>query len=154
MKFWSIIKVVLLIFASVVSIFDTSYVESESIIGWEPVIIGLLLFPIIVIIGLFVLVVIFRRRLDFEQPNWLSNPLNFSHPEHFFHLAGVIMLTSGVCGMLATYFRLGELGPISFVPITMGIGMMVGIWLLKIVYIMQSKSSNKSNQQGPSAGTR
>jgi hypothetical protein len=146
MKIWQVVKIALILIASVGAISDTSYTEIENEIGWEPVIVGLLLFPTMVVVGLFVLKVLFGRTLNFESPSLRSNPLDFSHPEHFLHLAGLIMLVSGVCGLVAGYFRSGELTPIIIVPAATGIGIMVGIHTLSMVHAAQGESSNKQRQ--------
>jgi hypothetical protein len=146
MKIWQVVKIALILIASVGAISDTSYTEIENEIGWELVIVGLLLFPTMVVVGLFVLKVLFGRTLNFESPSLRSNPLDFSHPEHFLHLAGLIMLASGVCGLVAGYFRSGELTPIKIVPVAMGIGIMVGIHTLSMVHAAQGESSNKQRQ--------
>lgn len=153
MKLWPVIKVGLVIFASVGVLFDDSYTEVGNEIGWMPAIVGLLFFPCIVFVGLFVLKVLFSRTLNFQAPNWGSNPLDFSHPEHFFHLGGLIMLTSGIVGVLSAYIKSGELQPVTVAPLTMGVGMLAGLWVLKMVYTNKQESSNKSKQQGPSGGT-
>ena len=152
MNIWPVIKIALIIIAMVGSVFDTSYTEVGNKIGWEPVMVGLLYFPSIVLIGLFVLKVIFKRNLDLETPSWRSNPLDFSHPEYFFHLGGMVMLISGLSGLIANYFRSEKLLPVLFTPIALGLGVLIGIWLLKMVYANQSASSNNKIQ--PTQKTR
>lgn len=146
MNIWPDVKIALIIIATVSSVFNTTYAEVGNKPGWELVMTGLLFFPSIVLIGVFVLKVILRRKLDFEAPNWRSNPLDFSHPEHFFHLGGMVMLISGIGGLMANYFRSGDLWPILFAPAALGLGVLIGIWLLKIVYANQSVSSNNKIQ--------
>ena len=152
MNIWPVIKIALIIIATVGSVFDTSYAEVGNKLGWEPVVAGLLFFPFIVLVGAFVLKVIFRRKLDIEVPSWRSNPLDFSHPEHFFHLVGMVMLISGVGGLVANYFRSGELFPVLFAPGALGLGVLIGIWLLNVIYANQSESSNNKIQ--PTQKTR
>lgn len=153
MKIWAPIKILLIIVASIGAIFDSSYSEVGDKIGWEIAIAGFLFFPCIVAIGLFALKILLRKKLDFEVPSMTSNPLDFSHPEHFFHLGGLIMIVSGMCGLAASYFRTGYLLPVTFAPVAIGTGVLLGIWGVKAVYFVQQRS-NKSNQQGPLAGTR
>jgi hypothetical protein len=143
MKNWPKIKIILVSIASAGAIFDSSYSDVGNKIGWEPAIVGLVFFPCIVIVGLLVLKVVLKRKLDFQPPGWGTNPLNFSHPEHFTHFAGVIFLASGLCGLISTYYLTGELIPVMFAPIAMGVGLLAGIRVLKLVYTAQEESSNK-----------
>lgn len=146
MNIWPVLKIALIIIATVGSVFDTSYAEFGNKLGWEPIVAGLLFFPSIVLVGVFILKVIFRRKLGFEEPSWRSNPLDFSHPEHFCHLAGMVLLISGGGGFVANYFRSGEWWPVLFAPGALGLGVLIGIWFLKVVYVNQSVISNNKIQ--------
>ena len=138
MNIWPAIKISLITVTALGAVFNTSHSDVGVAIGWAPAITGLLFFPVIVLVGLFVLKVIFRRKLSFEVPTWGSNPLDFSHPEHFFHLGGLLMLTSGVGGLVGAYFGTREFSPFLVASITFGLGILVGIWVLKVVHDKQS----------------
>ena len=146
MKIWPIVKVTLIAIAGISTAYDTSYAEVGPQIGWTPVISGLVFFPALILVGLFVLKAILRRKLNFEKPSLDSNPLDFSHPEHFFHLAGMVMMASGMCGLVAAYMRSGEVSPVQIVPVTLGIGVLFGLWILQVVHAGQLASSNKSRK--------
>jgi len=137
MKIWPAIKIILIIVASVGAMFDTSYSEVGDEIGWDPVIVGLLFFPCIVVAGLLILKVILRKKLEIQLSSWESNPLDFSHPEHFFQFAAVVLVVSGICGLIAAYFRSGGLTPVLLSPVAMGVGVLLGIWILKVAYVAQ-----------------
>lgn len=143
MKIWPHVKVALICIAAVSTVYDTSYAELGPKIGWAPVVTGLVFFPALILVGLFVLKTILRRKLNFEMPSLESNPLDFSHPEHFFHLAGIVMLTSGMSGLVAAYVRSGEVWPVQIVPVALGIGVLFGLWILQVVHACQLVSSNK-----------
>ncbi len=143
MKIWPPVKVSLIVVAAVSALLDSPQAEVSAKIGWAPAVVGLLLFPAIVLIGLFVMKIIFRRNLTFEMPNWQSNPLEFSRPENFFHLAAMVILASGITGSVAAYARLGTLLPIQIAPIALGTGIFLGLWVLKLVHAGQLRGSNK-----------
>ncbi|MEX1215553.1 hypothetical protein, partial [Saccharospirillum sp.] len=142
MKIWAPVKVALICISSVSAVYDTSYAEVGPKIGWAPVVTGLVFFPALILIGLFVLKTIFRRKLNFEKPSLESNPLDFSHPEHFFHLAGIVILMSGVSDLVAAYVRSGEVWPVQIAPVSLGIGVLFGLWILQVVHAGQLASSN------------
>ncbi len=146
MNIWAIVKVAVIIFVAITSAFGNSYAEVNEVVGWEAVIVGLLFFPLIVLVGLFLLKVIFRRKLDFETPSWKSNPLDFSHPEHFFHFGGLVMVTSGIAGMLAVFIKSRVISISLCAPLAFGIGILFGIWVLKVVHTNQALSSNRDRE--------
>lgn len=137
MKIWPAIKIVLIVLASVGAIFDSSYSEVGSDIGWSPVVAGLLCFPCIVAFGLFILKVILKKKLEIQSSSWESNPLDPSHPEHFFHFTAIVFLVSGICGLIASLFRSGVLTPVFLAPVAMGVGVLLGLWILKLTYFIQ-----------------
>lgn len=143
MKIWPPVKVALICIAVVSAVHNTSYAEVGPKTGWAPVVTGLVFFPALILVGLAVLKVILRRQLNFEKPSLESNPLDFSHPEHFFHLSGMVMLTSGISGLVATYVRSGEAWPVQLVSVTFGVGVFFGLWILQVVHAGQLASSNK-----------
>ncbi len=149
MRIWPQVKVALICIAVVSSVFDTSYAEVGPNIGWAAVITGLVFFPALILVGLFVLKTILRRKLNFEKPSLESNPLDFSHPEHFFHLAGIVMLTSGMSGLVAAYVRSGEVWPVHIAPVALGIGVLFGLWMLQVVHASQLASSNHTVNRTP-----
>ena len=144
MKLWPLVKLGLVIGASIGAFYDDSYAEVAREIGWIVAVIGLLVFPCVVFVGLFVLKVLLGRTLDFQTPSWGSNPLDFSHPEHFFHLGGLLMLTSGMATVLSAYLETGELKPIAVALLATGLGVLFGLWVLKMVCTSQQESSDKS----------
>ena len=144
MNIWIIVKAALITFAFIISATDTTLSEPNDMVGWEVVLVSFLFFPIIVLCGLFVLKVMLRKELDFQTQNWQSNPFNFSHPEHFFHLVGYFMIASGIGTSFATYVETGASSPTVLAPLAFGIGIIIGIWLLKIVHAQQIVCSNKA----------
>ncbi|MCP4274299.1 MAG: hypothetical protein GY781_20445 [Gammaproteobacteria bacterium] len=143
MNIWTLVKAVLIIFAATTSVMDKSFSEASDFVGWEFVIACLLFFPVIVLSGLFVLKAILRKELDFQTPNWHSNPFDFSHPEHFFHLGGYFMIVSGIGASISMFVETGTSSPAVLTPLAFGVGILGGIWFLKIVHIRQIASSNK-----------
>jgi len=55
-------------------------------------------------------------------------------------------MASGMCGLVAAYMRSGEVSPVQIVPVTLGIGVLFGLWILQVVHAGQLASSNKSRK--------
>ncbi len=140
MDVWPTVKILLILIASIGAILGGYRVDAELDIGWEVVWAGVLVFPLMIILGLLILKVLLRRKLEFDPPRWTSNPFDFSHPEYFFHFGGVILVISGLCGVAADF--IGERGfeVLALAPAAMGSGVLIGIWILKMTFRVQKSS--------------
>ncbi len=112
--------------------------------GWEIVIIGFLFFPLIAIVGLFIMFIIPNLHNSIGKPSWSKNPFNFSAPEQFFHLGGYVMVFSGL-GVIAARLQVNaSIVPEHIAPITLGLGVLVGLSLL--TFNKQEHEQNASNK--------
>ena len=138
MNKWGKLKVALVVLAAMSSARNTPYQAVNDSVSWEFVASAFLFFPVIVLFGLFVLKLVLRRNLSFEMPNWQSNPFRFSHPEHFFHLGGLLTVAGGLAGSLSLFMRFGVISTFFLGSVAYGLGIFAGLWLLKVVHDKQS----------------
>ena len=141
MNYWKYIKFALIAIAIVGCFLKSPNDESYDVyatIGWTPVFAGFVFFPLIVIVGVLILKVIFRKRLKFERPTWASNPLNLDYPERFFHFAGFFLVASGLSQIIFVLSNSGKFYPVLFAPVSLGLGILSGIRVLMWVYEKQA----------------
>ena len=139
-KYWRFIRLALVAFSFISSLFVDPENMKMSQMTWLDVGIVMLSFPIIMLIGVSVLLVVKGRKFDWQPPAWYVNPFNFSHPEHFFHLGAFIMLASGFATLIRALMTSSNLDPGIMVQIAMGIGLWFGLRMLTAIYWKQSRN--------------
>jgi hypothetical protein len=97
-------------------------------------------FPVAMLVGFGVLFILRGPRFEWQPPSWDKNPFNFAHGEQFFHLGAFVMLASGGAMLARTLFTAGKITPDTLAPISMGIGVWLGLRLLTAAYRRQARN--------------
>lgn len=89
-----------------------------------------------------------------HQPSWALSPFNFREPLQFFHLVAYVCLAQGLIVLARVLVSPIHLYAEAFVPLTMGVGLLVGLKIVVIVF--QSRfarvDAQPFGQAGPSSG--
>ena len=138
-KLWLIVRCVI-VFASAVGaalrpLYMPDHVRSE----WIMPVAAFLLFPAVALVGLFILLVVPRSRLQFTQPSWHRNPFELSHPEQFFHLAAFVFIAQGLVLVLRQAVAGSGIGAGAIAVLLAGCGVWLGLRMLGFAFRVQSR---------------
>jgi hypothetical protein len=112
---------------------------------FKPPLNWLTLLGIFVFIPIALVLVIGFQRLNphsakvWHRPSWSTNPFNFRDPIQFFYLAALLSIAQGIVTLLRVFVASVPLYPEVFVPLTMGIGIWLGV---KMVVLMNPAKFN------------
>lgn len=123
---------------SFISVFFSSASYSSVQIGWFSVVIAFCFFPTLMLVSVSVLLVIRGKRFNWEPPSWRTNPFNFSHGEHFFHLASWVIMAQGLAMLMQVSYLKGSVSVAGMVSISFGAGIWFGLWALTRIYYWQA----------------
>jgi hypothetical protein len=97
-------------------------------------------FPIAMLVGFGILFVLKGSRFDWQPPSWEKNPFNFAHGEQFFHLGAFVMLSTGAAMVARALATSSKITPDTLLPISLGVGVWVGLRLLTVAYQWQVRN--------------
>ena len=140
MSHWKAIRLGIVGFSFVSALFGSVTLAAAPPMTWFAVGVICSAFPIAMVVGFGILFILRGPRLDWHPPSWEKNPLNFSHPEEFFHLGAFVMLSTGVAAIIRALATTGKITPDTLIPISMGIGVWVGLRLLTAAYLRQPRN--------------
>ena len=81
-----------------------------------------------------------RSAKGWNRPSWSANPFNFRDPIQFFYLGAFLSLAEGIVAPLRVFVASVPLYPEAFVPLTMSIGIWLGV---KMVVLLNPAKFNQ-----------
>ena len=68
-----------------------------------------------------------RSAKVWRHPSWSTNPFNFRDPIQFFYFGAFLSIAQGIVTLLRVLVAPAPLYPEEFVPLTMGVGIWLGV---------------------------
>lgn len=140
-QYWRAIRFGVVAFSFISQFFAPPVRAADVHLTWTELGVIFVIIPVLFLADLGVLL-LFRgaRKFDWLPPSWDENPLNFSHPEQFFHLGAFVMLASGSVAFARGIIQSSTVNPIDVAPIAAGGGMWLALCLLTAVYRRQQRN--------------
>ena len=142
MSKWKLLRMSLIVFIAVSSLFAPLEPQVKPPIGW-PVLGAIFIFTPF---GLFL--VIGMQSVNplsakvWRKPDWDINPFNFRDPVQFFYFGAFLMLAQGIVTLCRIAFTKAPFYPESLIPLVMGLGMLLGVRI--IMFAFRSKYSENT----------
>jgi hypothetical protein len=137
---WKIIRLGIVSLSFAMALLGPATPAAAPPMTWFAVCIFAAIFPTAMLVGFVILFILKGPRLDWQPPSWDKNPFNFAHGEQFFHLGAFVMLSTGVA-MVARALAIGsKITPYTLLPISLGVGVWVGLRLLTVLYQRQLRN--------------
>jgi len=134
MSKWKLLRVGLVLFAAVSSLFVPLGSQAKPPIDWNALVIIFLFIPV----GLFFVIGIQAANPSsakvWRKPDWNLNPINFKDPIQFFHLGAYIMLAEGVVTLCRIPFAKEPFYPEALLPVVIGGGLLLGIQVAMLAF--------------------
>jgi hypothetical protein len=106
---------------------------------FKPPLNWLTLLGIFVFIPVALVLVVGFQRLNpgsakvWSRPSWSTNPFNFRDPIQFFYLGAFLSIAQGIVTLFRVIVAPVPLYPEAFVPLTMGIGIWLGVKMVVLL---------------------
>ena len=127
---WALVRIGLVAATGVATVFTPLSPQADSPLGWSELVVGFA-FSIVAL----VLVVRFqalnpRSAKVWNRPSWTLNPFTLKDPLQFFHFASYVCLAQGIVTAVQLMVTGVPFFPEAFVPLAMGGGALIGVWLV------------------------
>jgi hypothetical protein len=146
MKFqhWTLIRITLIAYAFISQILTPSRPHTDTSVTWPEVGLVFVLIPVLFSLGIGLLILIRgAKKFEYNPPAWNANPLNFSHPEQFFHLAAWFMFASGIANVIQGVVQSATIDLLAMLPVAAGTGMWGALRGLTAIYHRQQETSDE-----------
>ncbi len=131
---WFLVRAALVLAAGVAALFVPLGTPAASGIGWQGVLVVLVVSPFALTLVLSIQVVNPGSAATWQRPSWLLNPFSLRQPLQFFHFAGHFCLAQGVGTLLHFAFSTTPFSYELLAPAAMGIGALMGVRLTMVVF--------------------
>ena len=137
---WKAIRFGIIIFSFASSLLVAPNSVSGAHIGWVAVGIVIVVFPGLMLAGVGLLL-LFRRKFDWDEPSWGKNPFSFGHGEQLFHLGAFVLLAQGMAMVLRSSVSASAVTPGLLMPVAAGAGIWAGLRALTAIHQWQVRRS-------------
>ena len=134
MNVWSLIRVVLVLLASVMSFFVPLEPQSQPPITWLALAAIFVFCPLGLLFVLGIQVVNPWSAKVWRRPSWMLNPFNFREPLQFFHLGAYVCLAQGIVILGRAAFSSTPFYVEALLPLVMGLGILAGVRIATVVF--------------------
>lgn len=145
---WVWLRVVAILFVAIGACITPLEPRFKPSLDW-PALLG-----IVVFIPVALVLVIGFQRLNpgsakvWHRPSWSTNPFDFRDPIQFFNLGAFLSIAQGIVALLRVLVTSVPLYPEAFVPLTMGIGIWLGVKMVVLLYPAKFNQSASVSQGG------
>ncbi len=134
MSKWKLLRIGLIVFVAVSSLFTPLEPQAKPPIGWAE------LGAIFIFIPLGLLFVIGIQAVNplsakvWRKPDWNLNPFNLRDPVQFFYFGAFLMLAQGIVTLCRFPFSNASFYPESLIPLVMGVGMLLSVQIIMFAF--------------------